>query len=455
MAEQAALNQGILQALQAITQQLQQVQANAAAAAGADPVVAPEAVFAATPAKVNSDQIINYGTAQGIKLFNAATEKLPVTFDVNSQGANLFCYALLDRANKSGWYSGEGNILTIKDSAENNRDLIKEYGRLSMNEIKTQVLTYIDGSNRRVQNSTQMLLCIKESLSDAGKLKIPSEADQWKANGVENGLMLFKYIMQKAVVDTRATSSFFRENLTSLDSYITTIDSNIELFNQYVHVNQDGLRARGETTDDLVINLFKAYLNVADQNFVEYIKTKKNAYDEGTTNLEPETLMTFALNKYHILVQEKKWKSLSPQDEQLVALKAQYYELKDANLRLSKSLINNKSSSKPRGKGGKFNKKKGQKAETWKKEPPKDGESQTKKVNNKTYHWCKAHKAWTIHSNNECRLQHQADKPGEYMKKEGANDKRLNKKFKWAKTLAAICEELSDSEDDEPVPHSD
>jgi hypothetical protein len=41
------------------------------------------------------------------------------------------------------------------------------------------------------------------------------------------------------------------------------------------------------------------------------------------------------------------------------------------------------------------------------------------------------------------------------MKKEGANDKRLNKKFKWAKTLAAICEELSDSEDDEPVPHSD
>jgi hypothetical protein len=96
MAEQAAINQGILQALQAINQQLQQFQVNAAAAVGADPVVAPEPVFAATPAKVNLDQIINYGTAQGIKLFNAATEKLPVTFDVNSQGANLFCDALLD-----------------------------------------------------------------------------------------------------------------------------------------------------------------------------------------------------------------------------------------------------------------------------------------------------------------------------------------------------------------------
>jgi hypothetical protein len=90
MADQAALNQGILQALQAITEQLQQAQANAAAAAaaavapGAAPGVAPDPVFAATPAKVNSDQIINYSTAQGIKLFNAATEKLPVTFEVRN-----------------------------------------------------------------------------------------------------------------------------------------------------------------------------------------------------------------------------------------------------------------------------------------------------------------------------------------------------------------------------------
>jgi hypothetical protein len=249
--------------------------------------------------------------------------------------------------------------------------------------------------------------------------------------------MLFKYIMQKAVVDTRATSSFFRENLTSLDTYITTVDSNIELFNQYVRVNQDGLCARGETTDDLVINLFKAYLNVADQNFVDYIKTKKNAYDEGTTNLEPDTLMTFALNKYHILVQEKKWKSLSPQDEQLVALKAQYNELNDANLRLSKTLINNKKKS-PSPRKGKQNKRKGQKQpEKWKTEPPKDGEPLTKTVNNRTYHWCKTHKAWTIHSYNDCKLRMQGEK-----NKEAPNVKKgTNRKAQWAKALAAICED--------------
>jgi hypothetical protein len=124
-------------------------------------------------------------------------------------------------------------------------------------------------------------------------------------------------------------------------------------------------------------------------------------YDEGTTVLEPETLMTHALNKYHILVQEKKWKSMSPQDEQLVALKAQYEQLRDANLRLARS-ISAKKSSKGNRDGQKANKK-GRKQqqkqqEPWKKEPPKDDEPLTKIVNNKTYNWCSKHLGWTFHS---------------------------------------------------------
>jgi hypothetical protein len=257
--------------------------------------------------------------------------------------------------------------------------------------------------------------------------------------------------MQKAVVDTRATSSFFRENLTSLDSYITTIDSNIELFNQYVNINRAGLQARGESTDDLVINLFKAYLNVADQNFVEYMKKKKDDYDEGTTILEPGTLMTHALNKYHILVQEHKWKAMSPQDEQLVALKAQYEELRDANLRLARS-ISGKKATKSTDDGQK-SKKKGRKQpqkqqEPWKKEPPKDGEPLTKIVNNKTYNWCSYHLAWTFHAEKDCRLRLQADNKSKEDKTK-AKGKKVGKKIKWMKILAAICDDFSDEEEDE------
>jgi hypothetical protein len=413
--EQAAVNQQFLQALQAITQQCQ-AQANAIAAIAAAPqagqaaaVAGAPTVFAETPAKINANAIIDYSTAAGIKLYNTASAKLPVTFDITSQTANLFCDPLTDRANKSGWYTGEGNILMIPDSLTMNRDLIKEYCRLSLDDIKAHVSTYITGNSRRTQNSAQMLSCIKELLSDAGKLKILSEVDKWKVDDKESGVLLFKVIMQKAMVDARATSSFFRENLTSLvDSYITTIDSNIELFNQYVNINRAGLQAHGEKTDDLIINLFKAYLNVTDQHFVEYMKKKKDDYDEGTTVLEPETLMTHALNKYHILVQEHKWKSMSPQDEQLVALKAQYEQLHDANLRLARSITGKKSTKyavdKKKAKGQKGKNQLSKQSESWKKEPPKEDDPLTKTVNNKTYNWCPHHLAWTFHSEDDCQL---------------------------------------------------
>jgi hypothetical protein len=134
--DQATVNQQLLQALQSITQQLQ-AQANAILAAigaaqpagPAHPAAGAPAVFAETPAKIYANVIIDYSMAAGIKLFNTALAKLPVTFDITSQTVNLlFCDALTDRANKSGWYAGEGNILNILDATANNHDIIKEYG---------------------------------------------------------------------------------------------------------------------------------------------------------------------------------------------------------------------------------------------------------------------------------------------------------------------------------------
>ena len=75
---------------------------------------------------------------------------------------------------------------------------------------------------------------------------------------MEVGELILKLMMQKSVKDTRATSTYLRENLTNLDTYMSTVNSDIENFNHYVKMNVDGLKARGEQTDDLMINLFKA-----------------------------------------------------------------------------------------------------------------------------------------------------------------------------------------------------
>ena len=76
--------------------------------------------------------------------------------------------------------------------------------------------------------------------------------------------LLFKLIMQKAVIDTRAKATYLRYNLTNLDTYMSTVNSDIYNFNQYVKVNVDGLKARGYCTDDFIIYLFKSYQVASD-----------------------------------------------------------------------------------------------------------------------------------------------------------------------------------------------
>jgi hypothetical protein len=99
--------------------------------------------------------------------------------------------------------------------------------------------------------------------------------------GTHSGIMVFKLLVRNANTDMRSTASQLRENLTNLDSYMSMVNSNIELFNQHVKLNRDGLTPRGESNDDLTINLCKAYLYVTDRDFVRYVRNKKDSYDDG------------------------------------------------------------------------------------------------------------------------------------------------------------------------------
>ena len=119
--------------------------------------------------------------------------------------------------------------------------------------------------------------------------------------------------MSKAVVNTRATAIHMRENLTSLDAYMGSINSNIELFNQHIKENKQGLAAWDERTDNLIINLFKGYAVVEDKDFVVYISKKKDEYDESI-NIAVDHLMTFVLNKYTNRKRTREWNT--PTDEE-------------------------------------------------------------------------------------------------------------------------------------------
>ena len=62
---------------------------------------------------------------------------------------------------------------------------------------------------------------------------------------------------------------------------MSTIDHNIDAFNQYVKDIIDSLMAWGKESTDILALLFQAYKACANSQFVKWIERKQEAYDEG------------------------------------------------------------------------------------------------------------------------------------------------------------------------------
>ena len=209
--------------------------------------------------------------------------------------------------------------------------------------------------------------------------------------------------MQRAIVDTRSTSSNFRTNLSSLDTYMPVVNSNIELFNSYVSSCIKGLEARGETSEDLLYNLFKGYKVAIDRTFVQYIQMKETEYFDGA-DIVPDRLMLLAENKYAYLVERGEWGGQSEEQKQIIALTTTISKLQNSMKIKKQPKDTGKKQDKGRNKTkqekGK-NKGKNDKKWAWKTVAPKNGEA-TKKFGGKDYHWCPHHEAWTLHTPAKC-----------------------------------------------------
>ena len=126
------------------------------------------------------------------------------------------------------------------------------------------------------------------------------------------------------------------------------------------------------------------------------------------------------------------------------------WKLKDDNLKIAKN-FKTSTPGKGKGKGKEKVKVKRQKQtdkkykhgkgkEERKKKNLKDGESNTKKVNNKTYDWCLTHQAWTIHRPDECKLKADQAKSNHQPNQQRPNTKPLER------ALATISSDINNEE---------
>jgi hypothetical protein len=134
----------------------------------------------------------------------------------------------------------------------------------------------------------------------------------------------------------------------------------------------------------------------SDQEFVSYVKRKRQDYDEGIFVTE-DKLMEVAENFYTRKMEDGSWNEPTEDQKRIIALTAQITK-SETTVRKDKA--------KPRDNKGKQANKNGKKEyelPKWKTTPPKGDQPKTKVVDKRTYHWCHKHKMWTMHKPEDCR----------------------------------------------------
>ena len=425
--------------VQAIVDAALAAAAGAAAAAPVPVVQAPPLPFARTPAQAKVG-ILNYGTNEGMKIYNAAVAALTPKYDGNALGLHIFLKKVKERGHDFGWKA----IIDIPKADGTTKNLIDQYGLIELEEIRAHAVVYENQAGRNGQNASQMYTFLFESLTDEAKLMVLSDAEDYTIDTtdgttISNGPCFIKVIIRNTTVDTRSTVFHIRENLNRLEAKILEVSYDIEAFNLYVTAQVEQLAARGESSSDLLINVFAAYLAVPDKKFVEYIEKQKDKFDEGE-EITYKKLMQVALIKFKDRKRSDKWQAPSAEEEQIIALTAQIGDLKKAKSANTDAKMKN-AGGKNKGADAKKQAKSAKMSEryAWKLLPPTSGEAKTKEVDGKTYHFCMNHNdgqgAWVIHHPDKCDKREI-----KHTKAKTTSDKVLS----LTKALKAIHDESND-----------
>jgi hypothetical protein len=171
------------------------------------------------------------------------------------------------------------------------------------------------------------------------------------------------------------------------------LDSDVVKFNVCVKAQVSSLAKRGQTTDNLQINLFKGCKKADNVEFQDLIRHKVNDYEEGRV-VNVNNLMIGTNMKHRARKLCNKWSAPTKEQEQILALTARVEQLKSQKL---PKLVSKKPA--PTGKKPKKDNK-----WAWKDTLPKDGEPHIKLFEGKQ-HCCNCpfyKDQWVCHMAEDC-----------------------------------------------------
>ena len=309
--------------------------------AGTATGTAPTATFAKSPGLADVDQLIDYKTKRGTALFEQGSKALATPFDLKQDQIVIFEKELEDRASVMGWNEGTQNITVFKNAANNNIDIIREYGQIDETTLKNECMDFISGARstqRAAQNNELMWRCIYETLTEDAKATLLTYASSYTVehNNKKHTVaaLMYKTIMRLATLDNNTTVETLRENLRGLTQYAVTVNGDIDLVHKYFNQNFTQLKAKGESVDGVMSLLFNAYKNaIPDAKFNQYINRLYDDWLDQTGDMagaSHEKLMKKAKAKYDLLKSQGEWGK---------EYKSQEYIALEARLKLSDQLI--------------------------------------------------------------------------------------------------------------------
>jgi hypothetical protein len=222
---------------------------------------------------------------------------------------------------------------------------------------------------------------------------------------------MLKVLIDSYYASTRFTTIEIRKQHANLPIYMQTVARGdvTRLCEQTRKLNAE-LEASGEKTLDIVANVLAALEKAPYPVFQRWLEGRNNiwALKQIEWQEDASDLMDEAESFYLNLREGRPWKKPHDDRPRAYALKAsdasvssdstQEDTMESSALKKLKSQIRAFTATEKQLREQKYK---------WKQVPPKDGESTTKKVLvdgvRKKYYWCVYHKAWTLHSPQECR----------------------------------------------------
>jgi hypothetical protein len=360
------------------------------------------------PAAAFAHAIVDYDSRAGIALYRSNTRCLYTDTTQLYDGSPEGYLGFLNRVQQR---IREGNMEALFDvpvdlaaAIPDLRPFVAHHGTFTIEHLQQFAGPVVAANNRDTQDNFMMSTAIMASLSSTMLNRINVHRALYTYNGHIVALLLLKVIIREAHLDSNASTRFARENLGNLAEHMKKQGDDIVKFNEFVRQQLDILAARGESTLDLLPNLFRGYKAVEDQAFLRYIEDNETKYDDGEFTHTPEQFMHLCANRYKVRLEGGLWNAPNRDQARILALQSQISQLQGGSRGAASASARPAAARNGQASGARREK---YKPEAWMLVKPSDSDVQNdvpKSEGGREYWWCTHHKRYCQHTSGDCKL---------------------------------------------------